>query len=99
MKAPSVREGSKENRTQVTKNRICKRCLVWKTGFSVRKVELPDLALIQFLIANSPGAALGDGKKIVDRFMAGKPRLPPRSRSAKIPPGVDHALETGADLL
>jgi len=30
MKAPSVREGSKENRTQVTKNRICKRCLVWK---------------------------------------------------------------------
>lgn len=45
MKAPSVREGSKENRTQVTKNRICKRCLVWKS-------TLPDQAPIR---KNSPG--------------------------------------------
>jgi hypothetical protein len=28
MKAPSVREGSKENGTQVTGNRIYKKCLV-----------------------------------------------------------------------
>ena len=43
MKAPSVREGSKENRTQVTKNRICKRCLVCK-------MLLPDLALPQEIL-------------------------------------------------
>jgi len=53
MKAPSVREGSKENRTQVTKNRICKRCLVWK-------LLLADLAPIQQTIANTPGFGSGD---------------------------------------
>jgi hypothetical protein len=79
MKALSVREGSKENRTQVTKNQICKRCLVWKT-------TLPGQALIQFLIANTPGVALGDGKKLVNRCMDGKPKIGPRSRTAKIPP-------------
>jgi hypothetical protein len=41
---------------------------------------------------------LGDGKKLGNRFMAGKPKIAPRSRSVKISPGVDHALETGADL-
>ena len=30
MKAPSVREGGKENGTQITGNRIYKGCLVWK---------------------------------------------------------------------
>jgi hypothetical protein len=49
-------------------------------------VTLAGQALIQFLIANTPGAALGCGKKFVDRFMAGKPKIVPRSRSAKIPP-------------
>jgi len=39
MKAPSVREGSKENGTQVTGNRIYKGCLV-------RKVILPSQAPI-----------------------------------------------------
>jgi hypothetical protein len=39
MKAPSVREGSKENGTQVTGNRIYKGCLVWKR-------TLPGQALI-----------------------------------------------------
>jgi len=37
MKAPSVREGSKENGTQVTGNRIYKGCLVCQ-------LPLPDLA-------------------------------------------------------
>ena len=30
MKAPMVREGSKENGTQVTANQFYKGCLVWK---------------------------------------------------------------------
>jgi hypothetical protein len=38
-------------------------------------------------------------KKLVDRFMAGKPKIVPQEPICKIPPGVDHALETGADLL
>jgi len=40
MKVPLVREGSKENGTQVTGNRIYKGCLVLKS-------PLPDLALPQ----------------------------------------------------
>jgi hypothetical protein len=40
MKAPSIREGSKENGTQVTRNRIYKGCLVCKP-------ILLDLALPQ----------------------------------------------------
>jgi len=43
MKAPSVREGSKENGTQVTGNRIYKGCLVCK-------VSLPDPALPQDIL-------------------------------------------------
>jgi hypothetical protein len=50
MKAPSVREGSKENGTQVTGNLIYKGCLVWQS-------PLPDLALIPRTIANTPGSA------------------------------------------
>lgn len=42
MKAPSVREGSRENGTQVTGNRIYKGCLVCKTS-------LADQALRQFM--------------------------------------------------
>jgi hypothetical protein len=42
MKAPSVREGSKENGTQVTGNQIYKGCLVWKPS-------LPDPAYLAFL--------------------------------------------------
>jgi len=45
MKAPLVREGSQENGTQVTGNRIYKGCLV-------RQYALPDQALIR---KNSPG--------------------------------------------
>lgn len=60
-------------------NLLARLCLVWQ-------VPLLDQALIQFLIANTLGAALGDGKKLVNRFMAGKPKIAPRSRSAKIPP-------------
>jgi len=45
MKAPLVREGSKENGTQVTGNQIYKGCLVCKH-------TLPDQALIR---KNSPG--------------------------------------------
>jgi len=78
MKAPLVREGGKENGTQVTGNQIYKGCLVCK-------LSLPDLALIQFLIANTPGAASRYGRKLVERFMAGKHKIVPRSRSAKIP--------------
>jgi hypothetical protein len=79
MKAPSVREGSKENGTQVTGNRIYKGCLV-------RQGTLAGQAFIQRTIANSPGSASRDGRKLVDRFMAGKPKIAPRSRSAKMPP-------------
>jgi hypothetical protein len=78
MKAPLVREESKENGTQVTGNQIYKGCLVCK-------LSLPDHAQIQFLIANTPGAASRDGRKLVERFMAGKRKIVPRSRSAKIP--------------
>jgi hypothetical protein len=42
MKAPSVREGSKENGTQVTGNRIYKGCLVYQ-------LSLPDPAYLAFL--------------------------------------------------
>jgi hypothetical protein len=54
MKAPSVREGSKENGTQVTGNRIYKGCLV-------RQLELADQPLLQSPIANAPGSGSGDG--------------------------------------
>jgi hypothetical protein len=49
MKAPLVREGSKENGTQVTGNRIYKGCLVCK-------LELPGQAPILRTIANTPGS-------------------------------------------
>lgn len=49
MKAPSVREGSKENGTQVTGNRIYKGCLV-------RQLSLPNLAPVQPMIVNTPGS-------------------------------------------
>ena len=79
MKAPLVREGSKENGTQVTGNRIYKGCLV-------RQRTLAGQAFIQRMIANSPGSASRDGRKLVDRLMAGKLKIASRSRSAKIPP-------------
>jgi hypothetical protein len=34
------------------------------------------------LSANTQGSAAGDGKKLVDRFMAGKPKIVPRNRYA-----------------
>ena len=34
------------------------------------------------LSANTRGSAAGDGKKLVDRFMAGKPKIVPRNRYA-----------------
>lgn len=79
MKAPSVREGSKKNGTQVTGNRIYKGCLVCQ-------LSLADQAPIQFMIASTPGAALGDGKKLVDRFMAGKPKIAPQEPICKNSP-------------
>jgi len=54
MKAPLVREGSKENGTQVTGNLIYKGCLVWKSA-------LLDLAPVQPLIVNTPGSASAYG--------------------------------------
>jgi len=57
MKAPSVREGSKENSTQVTGNRIYKGCLVCQ-------LALPDLAPIQQTIANTPGSGSGYGNSL-----------------------------------
>lgn len=79
MKAPSVREGSKENGTQVTRNRIYRECLVCK-------LTLAGQTPIQFLMASTPGAALGDGKKLVDRFMAGKPKIAPQEPICKNSP-------------
>jgi hypothetical protein len=54
MKAPLVREGSKENGTQVTGNQIYKGCLVCKHS-------LPGQAPIPRTIANTPGSGLGGG--------------------------------------
>jgi len=79
MKAPSVREGSKENGTLVTGNQIYKGCLV-------RQRTLTGQAFIQWTIANSLDSALRDDKKFVNRFMAGKAKIMSKSRSAKIPP-------------
>jgi hypothetical protein len=65
----------------------------------VKQTTLPDQAPIQFLIANTPGAALGDSKKLVDRFMADKPKIAPQEPICKNSPGVDRGQETGADFL
>ena len=72
MKAPLVREGSQENGTQVTGNQIYKGC-------PVRQRTLTGHAFIQWTIANSLGSALRDSKKLVNRFMAGKPKIVPKN--------------------
>jgi hypothetical protein len=53
---------------------------------SSQAAHISGQAFIQRTITNSPRSASRDGKKLVHRFMVGKPKIAPRSRSAKIPP-------------
>src|SRR4028119_1819115 len=78
MKAPSVREGSKENGTQVTGNGIYKGCLVCKSPLA-DQVPIPQVS------ASFPGSASRDGKKLVNRFMEANPRLRPGVDPQKFP--------------
>jgi hypothetical protein len=66
---------------------------VWVLQALGWKLTLAGQTPIQFLIASTPGAALGDGKKLVDRFMAGKPKTASQEPICKNFLGVDHALE------
>jgi len=68
MKVCWVREGSKENGTQVTGNRIHK-------GGLVSRQSLADQVPIPQVSASFPGSASRDGKKLVNRFMEANPRL------------------------
>ena len=53
---------------------------------SSQAAHISGQAFIQRTITNSPRSASRDGRKLVHRFMVGKPKIAPRSRSAKIPP-------------
>jgi hypothetical protein len=87
MKAPSVREGSKENGTQVTGNRIYKGCLVRQRILAARLLSKGRSQTLQALL-----------QEMVENLFTGLWLANPRLRLGADPqkfPGVDHAQRRG----